>query len=92
MTGLSSVAGVPLQAQVRAVFDAAGSLGSLDPSVVNAARMAAKMLRSAIERTEMQEANKQRAMPDPEVRSETGPEPRAGDGTQATGRNLDVTA
>jgi hypothetical protein len=56
MTGLSSAAGTSLQARVRAAFDAAGrgNFGALSPRVVNAARIAATLLRSAVERSEMQ--------------------------------------
>lgn len=97
MTGLSSVAGAPLQAQaqVRAAFEAAGkgNWTTLNPKVANAARLAARMLRSAVERSEMQgaEAEAREAdarAPDDTARRTQLPE----DLTHTTGQSLDVVA
>jgi len=95
MTGLSSVAGASLQAQVRAAFDAAGrgSFTSLTPSVVNAAQIAARMLRSAVEKAEMRETNAEHREADVHASSDTarrteGPSEPMG----STGQSLDVVA
>lgn len=93
MTGLSSVAGASLQAQVRAAFDAAGkgSFSSMNPGVVGAARIAAAMLRSAVERSEEKRIGAEpreadtKASDDTAARTSASPDP-----TGSRGQSLDV--
>ncbi len=96
MTGLSSVAGAPLQAQLRAIFDAAqsGTLSGLDPKVINAARMAAGMLRSAVQRVENEGASRESQTAEASASSKTAAEETrmARDSSETKGRSLDVVA
>ena len=95
MTGLSSVAGAPLQAQVRDAFDAAqrGSYVSLDPELVNAARMAGRMLKSAVQKAEMERVVSEHRTADPEFAdTEANRAQTDGYSAESTGRSLDVVA
>ena len=95
MTGLSSVAGAPLQAQVRDAFDAAqrGSYSTLDPELVNAARLAGRMLKSAVQKVEMERVVAERRTVDPEFADAEANQPQTrGDPTGSAGHSLDVVA
>ncbi len=96
MTGLSSVAGAPLQAKLRDVFDAAqrGEWTRLNPDVANTARVAARMIRSAVQRAEQDRVEAERREADERASDDTArrTESPAPDDTGPTGQCLDVVA
>lgn len=96
MTGLSSVAGTPLQAKVQSDVDSAarGSGRSHTLGMVTPGQAVVTLLRSAVQSSEFcrAEADRQRAETQSRFQAETEETQRHEDSRRTLGHNLDVTA
>ncbi len=96
MTGLSSVAGTPLQAQVQTASSdttARNSQRGLSAGMFSTGQAVVTLLQSAVESIEFARAEADRQRTEAQVREDTkeAASPQPTDSTQTLGQSLDVT-